>query len=283
MSTVVVMTALDLEFEAVRQYLRAVRTLAHPAGTLFEVGELPRIPGKVCLAVTGEGNISAAVTAERAAAMFQPQALLCTGVAGGLRSDIALGDVVVATKVYAFHSGREHHDGFLARPRAWHASHELEQLARQTARTRTWTRLVHEPGCPQAPSTWPPRVHFKPIASGEVVLTATGTPLVSWLHDSYDDAAAIEMESAGIAHAAHLNRSIPSLTIRSVSDHADALKHDTDMAGWQRVAAENAAAFTVALIARFLASPNTIPSTYRDQCRRGHTGAPATLAHQELV
>jgi nucleoside phosphorylase len=126
-------------------------------------------------------------------------------------------------------------------------------------------------------------VHFKPVASGEVVLTATGTPLVSWLRDSHDDAAAIEMESAGIAHAAHLNRSIPSLTIRGVSDHADALKHDADMAGWQRVAAENAAAFTVALIARFLVSPNTSPSTNRDRCRQGHPWAPSTLAHQELV
>ena len=56
--------------------------------------------------------------AERAIAMFQPLALLCTGIAGCLKDDIALGDIVVATKVYAHHSGREHDDGLLPYPRA---------------------------------------------------------------------------------------------------------------------------------------------------------------------
>jgi len=252
MSTVVLLTALDLEYQAIRRHLAGARTQSHPAGTLFEVGKLPGTPGTVCLAVTGEGNINAAVVAERAIAMFQPGALLCAGVAGSLKDDVALGDVVVATKVYAFHSGREHDDGFLSRPRAWHASYDLEQLARHTARTGHWARFIHDPRY-QVPSAsqmgptagWPPTVHFKPVASGEVVLTASGTSLTALLHDYYDDAAAIEMESAGIAHAAHLNRSLPVLSVRGISDQADSSKYAADTAGWQYIAAERAAAFTV--------------------------------------
>ncbi len=269
MSTVVLLTALDLEYQAVRRYLAKARTQPHPAGTLFEVGTLTDAPGKVCLAVTGEGNISAAVVAERAIAMFQPRALLCAGVAGSLKNDIALGDIVVATKVYAFHSGREHDNGFLARPRAWHASYELEQLARQAARTGHWARLVHDPGCLASPVDWPPAVHFKPVASGEVVLTATGTSLTTLLRGTYDDAVAIEMESAGIVHAAHLNRSLPALSVRAISDQADARKHTADTAGWQYIAAERAAAFTVCIASQILRSqtptashPLTAPATH---------------------
>ncbi len=250
MSTVVLLTALDLEYQAVRQYMGQTRIQSHPAGTLFESGHLRDVPGTVALAVTGEGNVSAAVLAERAIAMFQPKALLCVGVAGGLKDDIALGDIVVATKVYALHGGREHPDGFLARPKAWPASHELEQLARYLAHEGTWTSLLpHDPPPRAQPACRAPTVHFKPIASGEVVLSATGMSLATRLRVTYDDAVAVEMESAGIAQAAHLNRSLPALSVRGISDRADASKHIADATGWQQIAARRAAAFTVSIAA----------------------------------
>lgn len=245
---IVLLTALDLEYQAVRRYLERTRTQSHPAGTLFEVGQLPGAGGTVALAVTGEGNVGAAVLTERAIAMFQPRALLCVGVAGGIKEDIALGDVVVATKVYAVHGGREHDDGFLARPKAWHASHELEQLARQVARAGTWVHLVRQDlDCQVRAPDRSPTVHFKPIASGEIILTAKRTSLTAPVRDIYDDAAAFEMESAGIAEAAHLNRSLPALSVRGISDLADARKYCADASGWQHIAAERAAAFTVSI------------------------------------
>lgn len=279
MSTVILLTALDLEFQAVRRHLQQTRTRAHPAGTLFETGQLTDAPGSVCLGVTGEGNLSAAIVAERAIAVFRPAALICVGVAGSLRSDIALGDIVVGTKIYAFHSGREIDDEFLARPRAWHASHELEQFARQTARTGNWTRLIHGPANPKPTASRPPAVHFKPIASGEVLLTATGTPLNALLRSTYDDAAAIEMESAGIAHAAHLNRSLPTLSVRGISDNANSLKHAADKAGWQHAAADRAAAFSVwlaALILRLQITGTTPPAS-----NPAH-GSTSSTVHQRL-
>jgi adenosylhomocysteine nucleosidase len=243
-NTVVLLTALNLEYQAIRRHLDQTWVRLHPAGTIFEVGQLRGIPGTVVLAVTGEGNVGAAVLAERAIAMFRPRALLCVGVAGGLKDDITLGDVVVATKIYALHGGRDQSDGFLTRPKAWQASHELEQVARHVARSGAWTGLLAP-----APESAPPMVHFKPIASGEVVLCAADTPLATRLRDSYDDAVAVEMESAGVAQAAHLNRSVPVLSVRGISDRADVGKRGADAAGWQHVAAENAAAFTLSISA----------------------------------
>src|SRR4051812_27577967 len=102
---IVVLTALELEYQAVRQSLVDCRRADHPSGTVFEVGRLAGSRGLVALAVTGEGNTAAAILAERAITMFQPRALIFVGVAGALHNDLQLGDVVVATKVYAYHGG----------------------------------------------------------------------------------------------------------------------------------------------------------------------------------
>ena len=251
MTSIVMLAALDVEYRALRGHLHCLRRRAHPAGTLFEVGLLPDVDGTVVLAATGEGNLAAAVVAERAIATFRPRALLCVGVAGSIKHDVALGDVVVATRVYAVGGGREHEGGFAVRPRAWSAAHELEQVARLVASRGTW---------------WPgrqavPTVHFKPVASGEVVYHVTGTEYAQRLRDSYDDAVAVEMESAGVAQAAQLNRALPVLTVRAISDLADSHKASTDAAGWQLVSAERAAAFaTVVAAALFDLSGDRAPT-----------------------
>ena len=131
---VLALTALDLEYQAVSAHLTELRRHPHPAGTLFETGYLPGGEIEIVLALTGAGNTGAAVLAEWAMSTFGPQALLFVGVAGALTDDIKLGDVVVATRVYAYHGGKEADGGVLTRPRAWDASHELEQRAHHIAR-----------------------------------------------------------------------------------------------------------------------------------------------------
>jgi nucleoside phosphorylase/tetratricopeptide (TPR) repeat protein len=255
----VVLTAIDVEYRAVRERLSQVRRHDHPAGTVFETGLLPGGQGRVALAVTGAGNAGAAVLAERAIAMFDPAALLFVGVAGGLSDDLEPGDVIVATKVYAVHGGREGPDGFRARPRSWEAPHRLEQIARHVAYTGQWKALL-----PLASSGTHPRVLFRPIAAGEVVLDSRSAPLSERLHLTYNDAAAIEMESAGVSLAAHLNHRLPALTVRGISDLADGAKYKLDRDGWQTAAAANAAAVGLAIAA--------------DLCAAGHRRSPAAQA-----
>lgn len=226
---VVILTALEVEYAAVRAHMADIRTHRHPAGTLFEVGTIAG--RRVALAIVGKGNHVAATITERAIAEFGPGLVLFVGVAGGLRESLELGDVVFATKVYAYHGGHVGTDGFSARPRSFEAPHHVEQLARHVARTGEW-----------------PPVHFCPIAAGEVVLNAKDSPLANQLRRHYNDAVAIEMESAGVAHAGHLNLA-PTATIRAISDHADGAKEIADRAGSQVKAARNAAAFAAAVIA----------------------------------
>jgi hypothetical protein len=92
------------------------------------------------------------------------------------------------------------------------------------------------------------RVHLGPVAAGEIVLNSRKTGLLQQLERSYNDAVAIEMESAGMARAGHIGR-VPVLTIRGISDHADGRKAVTEANGSQRTAARHAADVSAALVA----------------------------------
>ncbi|GGS37648.1 5'-methylthioadenosine/S-adenosylhomocysteine nucleosidase family protein [Actinokineospora fastidiosa] len=237
---IVILTALDLECAAVRAHLTDLRAHHHPAGTVFEVGTLAGRPDcPVALAVIGMGTVNAAAITERAIAEFRPAAVLFVGIAGGLRQWIALGDVVVATRVYAYHGGRIDGEEFLARPQAWDTSHRLVQLAKLVDRRKAW------PGADATSA----EVHFEPVAAGEVVLNSSTAPERERLRSHYNDAVAVEMESSGVALAGHLHESTPTIAVRGISDLAEGHKEAADSAGWQDIAVRNAAAFAAGLVA----------------------------------
>ncbi|HEY3868467.1 MAG TPA: 5'-methylthioadenosine/S-adenosylhomocysteine nucleosidase [Actinocrinis sp.] len=259
---VVVLTALNLEYTAVRAHLTELQRITHPrSGAGFEVGRLPGVELPVALVRTGQGNASAGVLTERAIEAFEPVAVMFVGVAGGLAHDVALGDVVVATRVYAVHGAKEEDGRSLARPRAFEAAFELLDLAQHLDVIGAWpadSGSAQGGSAQSGPAQSGPepaiRVHFAPVASGEVVLNSRDTPLAKQLYEHFNDAAAIEMESAGVAQAAHLNRSIPMLTVRGISDKADGLKHVADAAGGQPEAAARAALVAVTVLREFAAS-----------------------------
>lgn len=262
---IVILTALPVEQEAVLEHLVDVREHRHSQGTLFDVGTLTANPGReVAVGVTGQGTLAAAALTERAIAEFSPAAVLFVGIAGGLRPWLEIGDVVVGTKVYAYQGGKSEDAEFLARPRSWDISHELEQVARRVHRARTW----HEPPAPE--------VCFEAIAAGDVVLNSTTSPVAHALHRNYNDAVAVEMESAGFALAGHLAGRVATAAVRGISDHADGTKSVTDGRGSQRLAARNAAAFAVALAA-------AIHDDSDDTGENGRTPAPFPPLHNQNI
>lgn len=246
---IVILTALDVEYQAVRKYLNEVRIHRHRAGTLFEVGRLADGGCPVVLGLVGKGNHPAAVLAERAITEFDPRALLFVGVAGALWPHVGLGDVVVATHVYAYHGGTSEDDGFKARPRAWEISHEAAQVAHHLDRSGIWTRRL-----PHGAAV--PKVRFGPIAAGEVVQDSAISTHAQWVRQTYNDALAIEMEAAGVAQAAHFNRSLPMVVVRGISDRADGTKVTSDCANWQTTAVAHAAAFATTLAAEIALEPH---------------------------
>ncbi|MFD8811959.1 nucleosidase [Streptomyces sp. NPDC059627] len=239
---IVILTALSVEYRAVARYLRDLERIDHPTGLIFERGELPGTPWQIYVAEAGEGNHAAATLTERAINWVSPRAVFFTGIAGGRKKDLALGDVIVATQVWAYQGGRQEADGLKARPRSWETTFELQQVARYVDRG-AWTERISPPPNPL------PRIHLKPILAGEIVLDSAGSELDEYLDLHYNGAAAIETEGAGFASAAHLAGGVPFMVVRGISDRADGTKSDSDAAGGQEAAARHAAATTMAVIA----------------------------------
>jgi nucleoside phosphorylase len=69
---VVVLTALDLEYRAVRALLTGLHTHTDDNGTRYETGEIRGGHGRVALALTGPGNLAAAALTTRALTSFRP-------------------------------------------------------------------------------------------------------------------------------------------------------------------------------------------------------------------
>ncbi|MEV5848237.1 5'-methylthioadenosine/S-adenosylhomocysteine nucleosidase [Streptomyces sp. NPDC051985] len=230
-ATAVVLTALPEEYDAVRAHLVGTEEIVHPNGTRVELGRLADASGTVALAELGVGALTAASLTTQIVDWLTPEAVLFVGVAGGLKDDTEIGDVVVGTKVYAIHGGKQTTDGFQARPEVWLGSHRLLQAARSALRDM-----------PEV------RGHRKPIAVGDVVLADDRSAFADHIRRHYNDACAIEMEGSGATHAAHLNGQLDALVIRGISDLADAGKHAADASGSQRLAAERAALVAVGVL-----------------------------------
>jgi hypothetical protein len=133
---VVILTALGVETEAV---LRQLGEWADEdvGGTVFHRGCF----GKWDIAVVevGAGNTRAASVGMRALEHFGPRLALFIGVAGGVK-DVKIGDVVVATKVYGYESGKDEERGFKPRPELGESAHAIESRARASAGARTGER-----------------------------------------------------------------------------------------------------------------------------------------------
>ncbi|MBX9394338.1 5'-methylthioadenosine/S-adenosylhomocysteine nucleosidase [Streptomyces sp. TRM72054] len=229
--TVVVLTALHVEYDAMRAHIEDAEELVHDDGTRVERGHLRGTPWTVAIAELGEGAVNAAALTMRIVSWLRPEALLFVGVAGGLKDDVEIGDVVVGTKVYAVQGGKQTPSGFLARPEVWHGSHRLVQAARSALRDLEGVRG-----------------HRKPIACGDVVLADDRSAFAEYIGRTYNDAYAIETEGSGAAHAAHLSGRLDTLVIRGISDRADPGKPAADASGSQERAAAQAASVAVAVL-----------------------------------
>ena len=178
------------------------------AGRRFAVGQLA---GKEVVVVqSGIGKVAAAITAQILVDEFGVDALLNTGMAGGLDSRLAVKDLVIATAalqhdfdITAFGHAR----GFMygeddQKPTLFVADADLCDKAKKAA------EAVLPAGSKAIDGI---------VASGDIFVDDSA--LKAQLRDGFG-AAAAEMEGAAIAQAAVAN-GVPFVIIRTISDLAE--------------------------------------------------------------
>ena len=243
MPRAVILTALPVEYMAVRTHLTDLQEEIHPQDTIYERGKFVAnaMSWEVGIVEVGAGNAGVAGEAEREIAYFNPSVILFVGVAGGIK-DVALGDVVAATKVYGYESGKVKRK-FEPRPDVGLSTYSLIQRARAEAKKIDWLqRLTSTPDSN-------PCVFVAPIAAGEKVVASSESDIFKFIQLNYGDAVAVEMEGRGLLQATHANSQVSALVIRGISDLIDG-KSAADLSGFQEIAACNASAFAFEVLAK---------------------------------
>jgi nucleoside phosphorylase len=250
--TAVILTALGLEYSAVRAHLENLEERTEQ-GTVYEVGSFSgeRNTWTVAIAQTGAGNPSASLEVERATRTFNPDAILFVGIAGGLK-DVALGDVVAADAVYGYESGKAGQD-YAPRIKTDRSAYALVQHARAICRSPTWHARTQP-----SPSQPPPEAFVGPIAAGEKVVTDFASVVGQLIRANCGDALAVEMEGAGFLYGAWANAARPAMVIRGISDLVLDKNAEHDRR-WQPIAARHAAGFAFELLDHYGAQWSPAP------------------------
>lgn len=235
-----ILTAIPPEYEAVMEQLRATGTSTDRHGNVYThaiFGE-GRNVWNIAILQAGPGNDMAAVLTTHGIHHVAPDLVMLIGVAGGLK-DVALGDVVVGTRVYGYESGKEGRQ-FHPRPEGFRSASRLIQIARHVASRKQW--LSRTDTAKEA------RAFVGPIAAGEKIAASKRGPIYKFIRTQFSDAVAIETEGRGFLAASELAET-RAVVIRGVSDLISG-KAKADAKGNQLKAARNATAFALEILAQ---------------------------------
>jgi nucleoside phosphorylase len=245
-SCAVILTALPIEYQAVRDHVTDLQEEIHPEGTVYERGTFlaPTQKWEIGLVETRMGIARAAFEAGRAIDYFKPSVVFFVGVAGGIK-DVKIGDVVAAKKVYGYESGKAD-TTFQPRPEVGNSTYRMVQRAQAEARSGQWLQRIKPAVSIEGLR---PQAYVEPIAAGEKVLASTQSATWKFLRKQYGDAVAVEMEGYGFLQAVYGNQHVDALIVRGISDLIEG-KSAADASGSQAIAACHASAFAFEVLSK---------------------------------
>lgn len=215
-----VMAALPQELGNLIEVMRAesgVRTITHGSRD-YHVGTVYGAPCVVTLARIGK--VAAAATVSALIHAFEVDAVVFTGVAGGVGREVRIGDVVVADTLMQHDLDASPLFPRFEVPLLGIARFVADRsLAAQLAAAAE--RFIAEEGAVLAQrfAIQVPQLHRGLIISGDQFVASAAA--VETLRTALPDALAVEMEGAAIAQVCH-EYGVPCAIVRTVSDTADA-------------------------------------------------------------
>jgi adenosylhomocysteine nucleosidase len=222
------------ETKAVVDVLGLTRDRGSPNGQGFYAGTVEAADGRADLVAARTlepGQRSIMSTLQNLRTHCNPALFVLVGIGGAINRALAVGDVVVATRVIYYDLRRETADEVHRRGEERHAP---------AAVTHAVNDFHTDKGDPaqldSATGTF--RVHHGPIGSGEAVIMDAESRIRTFLLTYNEKALAVDMEAGGLTQYCHETPQPPGwLVIRGISDLADRAKSYDQQPG----AAHNAA------------------------------------------
>lgn len=249
MAVIGIMSAMHEELAAVLQAMPDEQRV-RVAGRDFWVGHWQ---GHEVVAVLSRiGKVAAATTATLLIDHFKAQALVFTGVAGGLGAGVRVGDVVVASGFVQHDMDASplfpRHEVPLYGRSVFDADEALSQALILAAQQVLADAPAHLGAAAMTEfALVNPQVHRGLVASGDRFVSTT--PECRALQQVLPDALAVEMEGAAVAQVC-LDFGVPLAAVRTVSDRAD----DDAHADFSRFIREVASRYSLAILTQWLAA-----------------------------
>ena len=235
MNRIGIIGAMDIEVDALKEQMLDV-TRVNKASMEFYQGKLN---GKDVVVVrSGIGKVNAAVCTQILADVFEVEAVINTGIAGSLRNEINIGDIVVSTDALQ-HDMDAVEFGY---PKGQIPGMKVFSFVANAALRETAVRV-----CQKVNSDI--QVFEGRIVSGDQFV-ASGEQKEHII--SVTGACCTEMEGAAIAQTAYSN-GVPFVILRAISDKADH-SEQMDYPAFEKMAAEHCAAVTELLAERLAQS-----------------------------
>ena len=203
MGTIGIIGAMEVEVKELKEQMQITRQLTK-AGMEFCEGILEG--QDVVVVRSGVGKVNAAVCTQILIDVFDVKAVINTGIAGSLKAEINIGDLVISSDLV-------HHD--MDAVAFGYPVGQVPQMDAFSFQSDVALRKIAVRACREVNPDI--QVFEGRIASGDQFIASQD---VKDRIVANFDAWAVEMEGAAIAHAAYLNN-VPFLVIRAISDKAD--------------------------------------------------------------
>lgn len=248
MAVIGIMSALHEELAAVLAEMPAEQRMT-VAGRDFWVGHWQG--HSVVMVLSRIGKVAAATTATVLLERFGVNALVFTGVAGGLGPGVRVGDVVVASGLVQHDMDASplfpRHEVPLYGRAVFESDADLSQTLLEAAQ-----RVLHAAERHLGAQTLAqfqlnsPHVHRGLMVSGDRFVATTAES--QSLREALPDALAVEMEGAAVAQVC-FDYGVPFAAVRTISDRAD----DTAHTDFNRFIREVASRYSLAILSQWLA------------------------------
>lgn len=198
--TIAIIGAMREEITPLLEHFKDYESIEKGGNTFYKITHKSH---SIIIAYSKIGKIHAALTCATMILHFGAECIIFSGVAGGLRADLKVGDIILATALCQYDvdiSAFGHPLGFIPESKIYiKTSANLNAIAQSIAK---------EQGIDLKEGI---------VASGDSFISDNSKK--GWIMEQFN-AAAVEMEGASIAVVASL-LSVPFCVIRSISDSAD--------------------------------------------------------------